>query len=124
MKARHPQRRGEAASTAVTALLALIFFLPVLIAVINSFKTNGEILASAIVRTGAKAQNGAKAALEEICRQLGVEETVSVGPAIADDAVGKFDGVDGLSGIVGAKEAASDVGYGAVAHGDCLYVAV
>ena len=55
---------------------------------------------------------------------LGVEETVSVGPAIADDAVGKFDGVDGLSGIVGAKEAASDVGYGAVAHGDCLYVAV
>ena len=34
-----------------------------------------EILASAIVRTGAKAQNGAKAALEEICRQLGVEET-------------------------------------------------
>ena len=48
MKARHPQRRGEAASTAVTALLALIFFLPVLIAVINSFKTNGEILASAI----------------------------------------------------------------------------
>ncbi len=48
MKARHPRRRGEAAATVVTALLALIFFLPVLIAVINSFKTNGEILASAI----------------------------------------------------------------------------
>ena len=30
-----------------------------------------EILASAVVRTGAKAQNGAKAALEEVCRQLG-----------------------------------------------------
>ena len=48
MKAGHPRRRGEAAATVVTALLALIFFLPVLIAVINSFKTNGEILASAI----------------------------------------------------------------------------
>lgn len=32
-----------------------------------------EILASAIVRTGAKAQNGAKAALEEVCRQLSVQ---------------------------------------------------
>lgn len=31
---------------------------------------NKEILASAIVRTGAKAQNGAKAALEEVCGQL------------------------------------------------------
>ena len=30
-----------------------------------------EILASAVVRTGAKAQNGAKAALEEVCCQLG-----------------------------------------------------
>ena len=35
---------------------------------------NKEILATAIVRTGAKAQNGAKAALEEICRQLSVGE--------------------------------------------------
>lgn len=38
--------------------------------VINKKK---EILASAIVRTGAKAQNGAKAALEEVCRQLSVQ---------------------------------------------------
>ncbi|WP_298021529.1 acyl-CoA dehydratase activase [uncultured Dysosmobacter sp.] len=38
--------------------------------VINEKK---EILASAIVRTGAKAQNGAKAALEEVCRQLSVQ---------------------------------------------------
>jgi hypothetical protein len=29
MKAGHPRRRGEAAATVVTALLALIFFLPV-----------------------------------------------------------------------------------------------
>jgi predicted CoA-substrate-specific enzyme activase len=35
--------------------------------VINEKK---EVLASAIVRTGAKAQNGAQAALEEVCRQL------------------------------------------------------
>jgi predicted CoA-substrate-specific enzyme activase len=35
--------------------------------VINEKK---EILASAIVRTGAKAQNGAQGALEEVCRQL------------------------------------------------------
>ena len=34
--------------TVFTALLALIFFFPVLMAVINSFKTRGEILASAI----------------------------------------------------------------------------
>lgn len=32
-----------------------------------------NILATAIVRTGAKAQNGAKAALEEVCRQLSVQ---------------------------------------------------
>ena len=32
-----------------------------------------HILASAIVRTGAKAQNGAKAALEEVCRQLSAQ---------------------------------------------------
>lgn len=38
--------------------------------VINEKK---EILASAIVRTGAKAQNGAKAALEEVCKQLSVQ---------------------------------------------------
>lgn len=38
--------------------------------VINEKK---EILASAIVRTGAKAQNGAKAALEEVCKQLNVQ---------------------------------------------------
>lgn len=38
--------------------------------VINADK---KILASAIVRTGAKAQNGAKAALEEVCRQLSVQ---------------------------------------------------
>jgi len=38
--------------------------------VINEKK---EILASAIVRTGAKAQNGARAALEEVCRQLSVQ---------------------------------------------------
>jgi predicted CoA-substrate-specific enzyme activase len=31
-----------------------------------------EVLASAIVRTGAKAQNGAQAALDEVCRQLNV----------------------------------------------------
>ncbi len=31
-----------------------------------------EILASAIVRTGAKAQNGAKAALDEVCGQLSI----------------------------------------------------
>ena len=30
-----------------------------------------NILASAVVRTGAKAQNGARAALDEVCRQLG-----------------------------------------------------
>lgn len=34
--------------TVFTALIALIFFSPVLMAVINSFKTRGEILASAI----------------------------------------------------------------------------
>ena len=34
--------------TVFTALIALIFFFPVLMAVINSFKTRGEILASAI----------------------------------------------------------------------------
>jgi predicted CoA-substrate-specific enzyme activase len=34
-----------------------------------------EILASAIVRTGAKAQNGAQAALEEVCRQLGASQS-------------------------------------------------
>lgn len=37
--------------------------------VINKKK---EILASAIVRTGAKAQNGAQAALEDVCKKLGV----------------------------------------------------
>ena len=31
-----------------------------------------RILASAVVRTGAKAQNGAQAALDQVCRQLGV----------------------------------------------------
>lgn len=55
---------------------------------------------------------------------LGVEKTVAVGSAIADDAVGKFDGVDDFPGIVGAKEAAPDIGYGTVAHGNRLYVAV
>lgn len=40
---------------------------------------------------------------------LGVEKTVAVGSAIADDAVGKFDGVDDFPGIVGAKEAAPDL---------------
>lgn len=39
--------------------------------VINDKK---ELIASAIVRTGAKAQNGAKAALEAVCKQLGVQE--------------------------------------------------
>lgn len=41
----------------------------------NMVVINGdqEILASAIVRTGAKAQNGARAALEEVCRQLSVQ---------------------------------------------------
>lgn len=34
--------------TVFTALIALIFFFPVLMAIINSFKTRGEILASAI----------------------------------------------------------------------------
>lgn len=34
--------------TVFTALIALIFFFPVLMAVINSFKTQGEILASAV----------------------------------------------------------------------------
>ncbi len=38
--------------------------------VINEKK---ELLASAIVRTGAKAQNGARAALEEVCKQLSVQ---------------------------------------------------
>lgn len=33
---------------------------------------NGNVAASAIVRTGAKAYNGAQAALEAVCRQLGV----------------------------------------------------
>jgi predicted CoA-substrate-specific enzyme activase len=40
--------------------------------VINEKK---EILASAIVRTGAKAQNGAQAALDEVCRQLNVGQS-------------------------------------------------
>lgn len=41
----------------------------------NMVVINGqqEILASAIVRTGAKAQNGAKAALEEICGKLDIQ---------------------------------------------------
>lgn len=39
--------------------------------VINKKK---EILASAIVRTGAKAQNGAQAALKEVCEKLGVRQ--------------------------------------------------
>ncbi len=39
-------------------------------AVINAKK---ELLAWAIVRTGARAQNGAKAALDEICRKLGAD---------------------------------------------------
>ena len=42
------KRRNGIGITIVTALIALIFFFPVLMAVINSFKTRGEILASAI----------------------------------------------------------------------------
>ena len=34
--------------TAVATVIALVYFFPVLIAVVNSFKTKGEILASAI----------------------------------------------------------------------------
>ena len=40
-------RRGVGI-TIITAIIALIFFFPVLIAIINSFKTKGEIIASAI----------------------------------------------------------------------------
>lgn len=42
------KRRNGIGITIVTALIALIFFFPVLMAFINSFKTRGEILASAI----------------------------------------------------------------------------
>ncbi|MCI6399235.1 carbohydrate ABC transporter permease [Lawsonibacter sp.] len=41
------QRRGVGI-TVVTALIALVFFFPVLIAVLNSFKDKGEIIASAL----------------------------------------------------------------------------
>ena len=42
------KRKKGVGITVFTALIALIFFFPVLMAVINSFKTRGEILASAI----------------------------------------------------------------------------
>lgn len=42
------QKRNGIGITIVTAVIALIFFAPVLIAIINSFKTKGEIIASAI----------------------------------------------------------------------------
>ncbi len=42
------KRRNGIGITIVTALIALIFFFPVLMAFINSFKTRGEILASTI----------------------------------------------------------------------------
>lgn len=42
------KKKSSVGVTALTALLALVWFVPVLVAVINSFKTKGEILASAI----------------------------------------------------------------------------
>lgn len=42
------KRKKGVGITVFTALIALIFFFPVLMAIINSFKTRGEILASAI----------------------------------------------------------------------------
>lgn len=52
---RHRTRSRGLGITVVTLLIALIFFFPVLIAVINSFKTKGEILASAIALPAAPA---------------------------------------------------------------------
>lgn len=46
--ARTVWRRQGISITIITAIIALIFFFPVLIAVINSFKTKGEIIASAL----------------------------------------------------------------------------
>ena len=58
------RKRGGVGLTIVTALIALIFFFPVLIALVNSFKPKGEIIASALTLPVSPTLENYKAVIE------------------------------------------------------------